>query len=84
MNREEWQNEAIEMLKDFPKTQFLTDEFRAYAYDKGLSKPEDERSWGGVITKAKSQGIISKIGYDIAKYENSPAHSNGMSLWKKL
>jgi hypothetical protein len=53
MDKKKWQSEAIEMLKQYPKTKFMTDEFREWSYLNGLPKPEDERNWGGVMTSKK-------------------------------
>lgn len=60
-----WGELAIEALRQFlaiTPTGFLAEEVRDFAHARGLPKPPDGRSWGGVILVAARRGLIRKTG----------------------
>jgi hypothetical protein len=80
---ENWGAEACDYLEIFirlhPGREFMAEEVREYAYKRGLPKPPSERSWGAVMARAKSAGIIRWCGN--RQVTNRKAHSATASLW---
>lgn len=58
---------------------FQTEQVRAFAEDRGLPKPPDNRAWGGVIQKAVKRNIIKGIGF--APTKNPISHGRPMVIW---
>jgi hypothetical protein len=46
-----WHDQAIELLKQYSHTveDFLTEDFRVWAEEKGLPEPEEPRAYGSLI-----------------------------------
>lgn len=80
-----WQNEAYRLLKQFVKTSdpfrvFLVEDVRAFAKDQGLPDPPSNRAWGGIVVKAKKEGVVKQVGYSQVK--NPTAHKANAALWQ--
>jgi hypothetical protein len=71
-----WSDDAYQALVYFATAvgighRFLAEDVRAFADFKMLViKPENERAWGAVMRKAASNGLIQKVGYQLAKSSN--------------
>lgn len=77
----DWSDRALEFVRQIPKSEFMTEDVREYAYSRGLPVPPDDRSWGAVITAAKRLGIIT---FDRFESVNNPkAHRRPASVWRK-
>lgn len=76
-----WNEKAFHLLRRFPNAEFMAEDVRAYAEDKGLPKPPSARAWGAVIVRAKKEGIIRAIGFRSVK--NPKAHRTPATLWRK-
>ena len=77
-----WNEQAFQAIIDYPGTQFMAEEVRAWAYKRGLTEPPNHRAWGSVIARAKRDGIIRHIGY--RQVANPQAHKANASLWEKI
>lgn len=78
----DWTNKAIEFLKKYPVTIFMTENLREWSHKNGLPKPPHPRAWGGVIVKAKKDKLIKHINYGLVV--NPKAHRTPASIWKKI
>lgn len=61
-----WVGRAVNHLRDYVcafSAPFTIEEFRAWAYERGLSKPADERAFGHVTKAALKAGLIVRVGY---------------------
>lgn len=79
-----WSKTAYSELLVFmaSRSEFMTEDVRAFAYSRGLSIPPDDRAWGSVITKAAKRKLIVKSGYAPMKSKN--CHANPKAVWKVL
>lgn len=81
----EWSEMAYNKLKEFVettyKTTYLAEEIRAWCYEHGLERPKNERAFGGIISRAVRDGVISFAGYE--KVQNVKAHRCCAHLWKR-
>lgn len=80
-----WNERAYSFLERFLKIKhgsFMTEDFRAWAAAHGLEYPPTNRAFGGIITKAKNNGLIKHIGWDSVK--NSKAHATPASVWQRI
>jgi len=78
----DWPEQALQYIKDYPGTQFMTEEVRVWAYKMGLPPAPSARAWGSVIATAKRLGIVRHIGY--RSVSNPNAHATPASLWEKI
>jgi hypothetical protein len=76
-----WSKEALSFLKRIRRKQFMTEDVRKFAYDRGLPHPPHERSWGQIIQAAIRMGIIKQVGY--GKVTNPKAHMANAAVWSK-
>lgn len=75
-----WSGKAFEFLKRFIKlnSKFMTEDIREAA--KGyVPDPPNQRAWGGVIVRAKKEGLIKCIG--IQSVKNPNAHCANANIW---
>jgi hypothetical protein len=77
-----WSDRAYAILERFAQARvpFRTEQVRQAAYEEGLPVPPDERAWGGVICRAKKEGILRHYGWVSSTGKSSHAHP--ISLWK--
>ena len=74
----DWTEEAIGYVQQFPRGEFLTEDVRAWAYENGLEEPHDHRAWGSVMLSAEKQGIVLSAG---VKHIKSGRYYK--TIWKK-
>ena len=78
-----WADQTHEALKQFlswHKSPFLCETFRVYAEtEHGIPQPPSSRAYGGVIQRAKREGLIKHVGFGSTK--NPSAHGTPASLW---
>jgi len=60
---------------------FMAEELRQFAYEKGFERPPSERAWGSVLHKAAKQNLIRMVGY--AKVSNPNAHNTPAAVWTR-
>jgi len=80
---EDWSDKAFYFLKWFVTRQhieFMAEDVRE-ASKNFVAEPPSKRAWGGVIVRAKKQGIIKSVGF--RKVSNAKAHSAFATLWVK-
>lgn len=86
MHHEGWADDAHAALVQFltwHKTPFLCETFRVYAEEEcGLPSPPHARAYGGVMLRAKHEGLITHAG--ITQVKNPKAHCANASLWQKV
>lgn len=82
-----WSERAYVMLRHFFRTlerrtdkSFMGEDFRLFAYARGLEVPPSERAFGGVIAKAAKAGLITSAG--TAKVKNPKAHQANAAVWR--
>lgn len=77
-----WKDLADGYLLEFltrNRGEFMVENVREFAYQRGLDRPPSERSWAGVVMRAASLGLIRKIGYRCVS--NPKAHATPASVW---
>jgi len=61
-----WSDRAFEFVRRYAEInrgrEFQCENIRVWAYGNGLDRPEKERAFGGVISRAIHAGIIRKLG----------------------
>lgn len=71
-----WSEAAYRLLTQYlhgHNAPFTVEQFRAWAYDRGLGRPPDERAFGGVTQRAIRAGVMERVGYaPAASSNNSP------------
>ena len=79
----DWSDRAFEQLlyfiRTFPGKPFQSSNVRDFAYKNGLPRLDEQRSWGGVFTRAANKKIIKRIGY--TNSIDPKSHSCPTSLW---
>ena len=81
---ENWASKAYSLLVKFLyeiKTDFTSEDFRAYCTDK-LPPPPDQRAFGGIMMKASKQGLIKPTG-QYREGINKQCHMNPKKVWIK-
>jgi hypothetical protein len=80
---EGWSDEAYRFLKTFliHKSEFLTEDVREAA-NGIVPEPPSLKAWGGVITRATKDGLITSIGFRKAKHVRS--HQRPSTLWRRI
>lgn len=76
----DWPERALEYLKDYPMLEFMAEDVRVWATERGLEEPPSNRAWGSVIATARKLGIIEHIGYSATS--NPKAHRTPASVWR--
>ena len=86
-----WVDGAMKFAREFAESHdtFMTEEIREYAEKRGLPESphhRGRRAWGAIILKAKSDGIVKKVGVGttsaLAVGElTTPTYA---SIWKSL
>jgi hypothetical protein len=79
----EWTAKALGYVEAYPYNTFVTEDVRAWAYENGFPQPPNERSWGGVIRRAKNIGMIKHTG-KTGNARNPKAHRGITNIWIKL
>jgi hypothetical protein len=79
-----WQDLAIEKLKLFIQStnQFITEDFRLWAEDNGLSQPPEPRAYGALILKATKLNLITWNGH-YQEMKNPKSHGCPKKVWVK-
>lgn len=77
-----WSVEAINKLRAFIifKDEFITEEFRQWAFNAGLPEPRNNKAFGGVMRLAESLGIIRKT--DKYRSTGIKSHHRPMIVWE--
>ena len=68
-----WGDHAFALLRQFACLQhkpWTCEQFRAWAYDRSLPKPAEERAFGPVTQRAIRAGLIHRVGYAPAASSN--------------
>lgn len=68
-----WGDHCLALLRQFACLQaepFTCEQFRAWAYTRGLATPAEERAFGPVTQKAIRGGYIARVGYAPAASSN--------------
>lgn len=81
---ENWSDNAYALFRSFlqvHKGEFQAEDFRAYTTGL-LPVPPSLRAYGGVILRARFNGLITKV--DIRPVSNSKAHGANASVWKRV
>ena len=77
-----WKQQALEYVRTFPRSEFMTEDIRSFAYRHGFTHPPSERAWGGVMVAACKEGIIERVGYQAVKNPN--AHCTPATVWGRI
>jgi len=78
----DWPEQALEFLKRYPASKFMTEEVRVWSYKMGLTPAPSGRAWGSVIATARKLGLIRHVGY--SQVSNPKAHAANASVWEKI
>jgi hypothetical protein len=75
-----WPDIAYEFLKRYISghQSFMTEDVRTASIGEILQAPND-RAWGGVIARARNEGLVQAIGTD--KVKNPNAHCAFATVW---
>ena len=68
-----WGDHAYALLRQFACLQdqpWTCEQFRPWAYSRGLAKPDEERAFGPVTQRAIRDGVIARVGYAPAASSN--------------
>lgn len=68
-----WSDHAYALLRQFAlqeTTPWTCEQFRVWAYSRGLNKPDNERCFGSVTRRALSAKFVEKAGYAPAASSN--------------
>lgn len=78
-----WSERATELLRKYAPTvtDFITEDFRSYAEENGLEKPDEPRAYGGIMRNAAKAGIIETTG-KFRCMNNPKSHSCPKIVWK--
>jgi hypothetical protein len=80
---EGWADHAMAYLKKFVVGRYAWsgEEFRNWAESTGLEKPLNASAYGGVLAKAKRDGLIVFVGYETSV--NASRHLAPVRLWSQ-
>jgi hypothetical protein len=78
--RSGWHDDALRFLKAYGQTHadFICEDVRHWAEDRGFDVPPSKRSWGGVMLRGEKLGIIERIGVGNA----ADAHQAVVKRWR--
>jgi len=68
-----WADHCFTLLCEYAEGQvapWTCEAFRAWAYERGLDKPDEERAFGPITQKAIRRGVIARVGYAPAASSN--------------
>lgn len=68
-----WNDHALALMRHYALAQVLPwtiEQFRPWAYGRGLAKPDDERAFGSTTQRAIRLGYIERVGYAPAASSN--------------
>ncbi|MBQ19141.1 MAG: hypothetical protein CMD31_00140 [Flavobacteriales bacterium] len=71
-------NFLLNFLRENKGSAFMVENVRSKAVGI-IPEPPSKRAWGGIVVKAKNNGLIRHIGYRQVK--NPKAHMANASLW---
>lgn len=79
MNSQTWTNIAYEILVKVAKEkkEFTPDDI----WEAGLQKPSEARALGGVMRRAKQEGLIEKTGR-VQPTRQPESHGTDIAIWK--
>lgn len=79
----EWSVKAYNFLLKFIQSndEFMTEQVREASKDE-VPEPPSKRAWGGIIVKARSKGLIERIGFK--SVSNVNAHCTPATYWKTV
>jgi hypothetical protein len=77
-----WSKRALSFIMEYSEQTFMVEEVREWAYRCGLPRPPNERAWGGVVSKARKEGLIRHVGF--RSVTNPKAHRTPASVWRKV
>lgn len=78
-----WNEQALEMVKNFNKDVFMVEDVRQWAHDEmGLPEPPHLRAWGSVITRARKLKIVEFSHH--AKVSAPGSHRAIACVWRKV
>lgn len=80
---EGWSNLAFSYLKEYIDSheEFMVEDVRV-ASMVSIPVPPNTRAWGGIIIRARNEGLVKQIGYCCVK--NEKAHMTPASIWRKI
>lgn len=84
-DHEGWKAQAWELFLLFiaqVQGEFQIEDFRAYAYQRGLPVIANQRAFGWLPTKAKNMDLIVSCGVNPTK--NLTAHHNYSTVWRRV
>lgn len=76
-----WKERALAFFKLYATLHptLMTENVRAYAYERGLDRPPAEGAWGSVTRKAMTEGYVRKVGFKTS--DNASQHGKPMALF---
>ncbi|HGJ4321654.1 TPA: hypothetical protein ACLFMB_001697 [Salmonella enterica subsp. diarizonae serovar 61:l,v:1,5,7] len=79
MDKQAWKQKAYEVVVNVAKThqEFTPDEVWAA----GLEKPEEARALGGVMARARKEGLIEKTGR-VRPTTQPESHATDVTIWQ--
>ncbi len=77
-----WKANALEFVKLYQPMEYMTEDLRQFAYERGLPRPPHERAWGAVMVAAAKLGWIKSLG--IKRKKSPEAHTTPAVMWKRL
>lgn len=78
----DWSERAYQMLLDYALNhfEFMTENVRVWAHERGLPTPPDGRAWGAITVRAVRDKIIIRDRYQFTRIP--PAHSTPRPVWR--
>jgi hypothetical protein len=77
-----WNDRAWALFAQYLRQQpaaFMGEDYRLWAYEQGLPKPNSERAFGFIFCRAARQGLIVKQG--MGNVKNTKAHFANAAIW---
>lgn len=76
-----WSDVAMEYVKVFARRgcEFMGEDVRTYAQERGMPEPPDRRAWGAVLVRAAKRGLIKRLRYEPCKDPRS--HASPSAVW---
>lgn len=80
-----WQDLAIDKLKIYLQftNEFITEDYRLWAEQNGLSQPPEPRAYGAMIIKSQKLGLIKWNG-NYQEMKEAKSHGCPKKVWKKV
>ena len=70
-----------QFVTEYPYLEFMTEDFRKWAYHRGLPEPPHSRAFGGIMARAGKRGLIVKV--RISQVKNPTAHCANANVWRR-